>query len=82
MKRRPLWTIWSAVVVTTAAVGISATTASATVDWQQRVDAVVLSAAGAGPTDFLVYMNEQADLSGSRSLRTKLTVAPAPSSSR
>ncbi len=71
MKRKLLLTIWSAVLVATAAVAISATTASATVDWQQRVDAVVLDAAALGPTEFFVYLEGQADLSGATSLGTK-----------
>jgi serine protease AprX len=62
--------ISAAVVVTAVVFGIS-TTASATVDWQQRVDAVVLDRAALGPTEFFVYLNEQADLSGARSLQTK-----------
>lgn len=60
----------AAVAVTAVAFGISAT-ASATIDWQQRVDAVVLDRAALGPTEFFVYLNEQADLSGARSLATK-----------
>jgi serine protease AprX len=71
VKRRVLWTLWSAVVVAAAGIGISATTASATVDWQQRVDAVVLDAAALGPTEFFVYLDEQADLSDASSLETK-----------
>ena len=70
VKSRLALAIWVAVVVTAVAFGISAT-ASATVDWQQRVDAVVLDAASQGPTEFFVYLNEQADLSGARSLATK-----------
>lgn len=60
----------SAAVVMTAVAGIS-TTASATVDWQQRVDAVVLDRAALGPTEFFIYLDQQADLSGARSLATK-----------
>src|SRR5688500_6968730 len=45
--------------------------ASATVDWQQRVVEVVLDAAALGPTEFFVYLNEQADLSGARSRAAK-----------
>ena len=70
VKNRLALAIWAAVVMTAVAFGISAT-ASATVDWQQRVDAVVLEAASQGPTEFFVYLNEQADLSGARSLATK-----------
>ena len=71
VKRRLPWTISTAVAVSTAVVAILATTASATLDWQQRVDAVVLDAAASGPTDFFVYMDQQADLSAARSLGTK-----------
>jgi serine protease AprX len=71
VKRRLLWTIWTAVLVGVAAIAISATTATATVDWQQRVDAVVLDAAASGPTQFFVYLDERADLSGSETLTAK-----------
>jgi serine protease AprX len=40
-------------------------------DWQAKVDATVLSKAALGQTDFLIYMHQQADLSGARSLATK-----------
>ena len=70
VKSRLALAIWAAVVVTAVAFGISAT-ASATVDWQQRVDAVVLDAAALGPAEFFVYLDEQADLSGAGSLATK-----------
>jgi subtilisin family serine protease len=46
------------------AVGIAATTASATADWQQKVDQGVLDAAALGDTQFFVYLNRRADLSG------------------
>jgi serine protease AprX len=62
----------SAVAAMTIAVAISAT-ASATVDWQQRVDAAVLEAAAGGSTEFFVYLNERADLSGAEALATKAT---------
>jgi subtilisin family serine protease len=71
VKRRLLWTLWSAVLVTATAIGISATTASATLDWQQRVDVSVLDAAATGPTEFFVYLNERAELSGAGALGTK-----------
>lgn len=44
---------------------------AATGDWRDKVDARVLSAATTGEGDFLIYMKEQADLSGSASLPTK-----------
>src|SRR5688572_30047600 len=40
-------------------------------NWQSKVDSTVLSKASLGSTDFLIYMNQQADLSGARSLATK-----------
>ena len=39
--------------------------------WQTKVDATVLSAAGLAETEFLIYMKQQADLSGSSALQTK-----------
>ena len=44
---------------------------AATGDWTEKVDANVLAAATAGETEFLIYMKEQADLSGAGSLETK-----------
>lgn len=70
MKSKLVLAISAAVVATAVAFGISAT-ATATVDWQQRVDAVVLDRAALGPTEFFVYLDEQADLSGARSLSAK-----------
>jgi subtilisin family serine protease len=40
-------------------------------DWRDKVDSRVLSAAALGQTEFLVYMKEQADLSGAAALATK-----------
>jgi len=39
--------------------------------WQDKVDPNVLTAATAGQTEFLVYMNSQADLSGADAMPTK-----------
>ena len=39
--------------------------------WQTKVDATILSAAGLAETEFLIYMKQQADLSGSSALQTK-----------
>lgn len=39
--------------------------------WQTKVDPTVLSAAGLAETEFLIYMKQQADLSGSAGLATK-----------
>jgi serine protease AprX len=41
------------------------------VDWQSKVSDSVLTAAAAGETEFMVYMREQADLSGAVALGTK-----------
>jgi serine protease AprX len=40
-------------------------------DWQNRVDRWVLDTAASGETEFLVFMQEQADLSGAASLKTQ-----------
>jgi serine protease AprX len=40
-------------------------------DWRAKVDARVLDTAALGQTEFLIYMKQQADLSGSKSLATK-----------
>ncbi len=42
-----------------------------TTTWQDKVDASVLSAVATGQTEFLIYMNSQADLSGADALATK-----------
>jgi uncharacterized repeat protein (TIGR01451 family) len=39
--------------------------------WDAKVDPWVLSTAAAGPTEFLVFLTEQADVSGADALRTK-----------
>jgi subtilisin family serine protease len=39
--------------------------------WEDKVDANVLTAASAGQTEFLIYMNSQADVSGAAALSTK-----------
>lgn len=39
--------------------------------WQQKVDPLVLTAAAAGPTEFLVALTQQADLSGAATLKSK-----------
>lgn len=43
----------------------------ATQSWQNKVDASVLSKASTGKTQFLIYMEKQADLSGAEALTTK-----------
>ena len=40
--------------------------------WQQKVDPLVLTAAAAGPTEFLVALTQQADLSAASALKSKL----------
>jgi len=40
-------------------------------DWQNRVDRWVLDTAASGETEFLVFMQEQADLSGAARLKTQ-----------
>jgi hypothetical protein len=42
-----------------------------TVDWRSKVDSRVLSVLAVGQAEFLIYMRQQADLSGARALRTK-----------
>ncbi len=42
-----------------------------TQDWQSKVDASVLSKASTGPTEFLIYMARQADLSAADAQSTK-----------
>ena len=42
-----------------------------TQSWQNKVDASVLSKASTGKTQFLIYMEKQADLSGAEALTTK-----------
>jgi serine protease AprX len=44
---------------------------SGTQSWQNKVDASVLSKASTGKTQFLIYMENQADLSGAEGLTTK-----------
>jgi serine protease AprX len=57
------------VLVTLAAAGFASAGAT---DWRQKVDASVLTKAGAaGNTQFFVYLEDQADLSGAYALDTK-----------
>lgn len=41
------------------------------VDWQSKVDQRVTSALAAGRTEFLIYMKQQANLSGAKAFKTK-----------
>ena len=50
--------------------GAGASTAPPT-DWQSRVDPWVLSSAGAGETEFLIFLEQQAELSWAADLLTK-----------
>jgi serine protease AprX len=52
--------------------GIQAGQAALPTVWQNKVDPWVLKTAASGPTEFLVYLEEQADLSSAKQLRTKL----------
>jgi subtilisin family serine protease len=40
-------------------------------EWQRKIDTTVLTAATVGDAEFLIYMKQQADLSGSSALKTK-----------
>ena len=68
-------TRWTAGTTTMAVLGLLAGALPArAVDlaaWQLKVDAAVLEAAALGQTDFLIYMAQQADLSGAAALRGK-----------
>jgi serine protease AprX len=52
--------------------GIQASQAAPSAIWQSKVDPWVLKTAAQGPTEFLVYLKEQADLRPAQQLRTKL----------
>ena len=55
-----------------AGIALAATAiASSSADWRDKVDASVLSAAQSGSTDFLVYLDAKADLSGAETFRTR-----------
>jgi serine protease AprX len=60
-----------AVALLFVAATASLATASATVDWQQKVDTAVLDAAAAGNTEFFVYLDRKADLSGAATVVSK-----------
>jgi serine protease AprX len=53
------------------AVGTATGTSASGTPWGEKVDRQVLAAAAEGPTEFLVYLRRQADLSGAASLPTK-----------
>ena len=59
-------------VLVIAGIALAATAiASSSADWRDKVDASVLSAAQAGTTDFFVYLEPKADLSGAEAFRTR-----------
>jgi serine protease AprX len=60
-----------AIVLAAVIAAATALTAGATGSWQQKVDGEVLTAAANGPTQFFVYFDQQADLSGANALSTK-----------
>jgi subtilisin family serine protease len=61
-----------AVALALAGVALAATAiAASSADWRDKVDASVLSAAQAGTTDFFVYLDAKADLSGADAFRTQ-----------
>jgi serine protease AprX len=55
---------WTAALAAVLALFATATMASASSDWQQKVDASVLEAAAGGNTGFFVYLEPQANLNG------------------
>ena len=55
----------------TVKTGTTAGTTAAAPDWRSKVDARVLDALAVGPAEFLIYMRQQADLSGASALRSK-----------
>jgi serine protease AprX len=65
------WTRWAAVLAALAMLLATATIASATTSWQDKVDESVLQDAQDGNAQFLVYLGEKADLSGASQLATK-----------
>ena len=69
--REKRWTGWAAVLIVLVTLLATATMASATTSWQEKVDASVLQDAQDGNARFLVYLDERADLSGAGQLATK-----------
>jgi serine protease AprX len=68
---RGLTKIWRYVIVAAFLAG-GVVPASGAPDWQSKVDAPVLAATASGDTEFIVFLSEQADLSGAAALQTKL----------
>ncbi|HEX9667968.1 MAG TPA: S8 family serine peptidase, partial [Thermoanaerobaculia bacterium] len=72
MRRKADWTtVTVAMAVLALLAGALPAPAVDLAAWQQKVDAAVLDAAALGQTDFLIYMAQQADLSGGAALRGK-----------
>lgn len=69
MLRRHLAIVVTIALGATVAVAASSASISRGSDWRAKVEPAVLSAAAAGPTPFLVYLHERADLSGAELLR-------------
>jgi len=68
MRRIFSWLICLSLLVLAPATAPAAASPQA---WQGRVDSRVLQEAAQGETEFLVFLKEQADLSGAASLKTK-----------
>jgi uncharacterized repeat protein (TIGR01451 family) len=69
-KLRTLSKVWRYVILFTFLVG-SAGPVSGASAWQSKVDAPVLAEAAVGKAEFIVFLSEQADLSGAAALPTK-----------
>lgn len=61
------WVLLSALVVSSG----SSSKAASAAPWQNKVDPVVLAQATRGGTEFIIFLKEQADLSGATALETK-----------
>jgi serine protease AprX len=71
MNKLARYLILTVLVITQ--IGSTGTAPAASItSWGSKVDPWVLGTAAAGQTEFLVYLNEQADLSGAARLSTKL----------
>ncbi len=70
---RPAFRIFSLLLLLAVLAGSQFPTPAAPAPaWQSKVDAWVTSTAAEGETEFLIYLSEQADLSGAAKLPTKL----------
>jgi uncharacterized repeat protein (TIGR01451 family) len=59
------------IVLVIALVGSSGASGAASMPWESKVDPALLHAAAESPVEFLVFLNEQADLSEAHNLPTK-----------